>query len=99
MLTDFFSVHLENCLIGKNVVLNAKCRLTNCTVEGGYEISKDTQAKDEKFESFGLNDTLDNNSSVSYSGSESDDNSDDDEGSEYSDGRGDSDDDGLFDRS
>lgn len=88
---------MENCLIGKNVVINAKCRLNHCTIEGGYEVSKDTQAKDETFEGFELGENAAEDFELSYNGSDEDDDSD--EGSEYSEDQGDFDDDGLFDRS
>lgn len=87
---------MESCLIGKSAVINSKCRLTHCTVEGGYDVSKNTEAKNEIFQGFELDTGFENDMSVV---DDDDDEFSDEEESEYSDGQGESDDDGLFDRS
>lgn len=92
---------MESSLVGKDSIINAKCRLTHCTVEGGYEIARETQAKDEKFEGFELE--YDDGDDYSLR-DEAIEDSDEDEGSddsEYDDYQVEEfdDDDGLFDRS
>lgn len=92
-------VVLENCLIGRDAKVHTKVRLTSCTVEGGYVISKDSQAKNEVFEQLTMGDIGDEDFGI-YESSESDSESEESEEDEnYEEDEGDYSDDGLFDRS
>lgn len=87
--------------MGRGVKVHTKTRLVGCTIEGGYVIGKDSQAKNEVFEQLTMGDIgdedgfgiYDDEDSESQSeGSEEEEDAEEDDANDYGD-------DDLFDRS
>ncbi len=83
-------VVLENCIIGKDSIVHAKSRLTNCNIEGSYSVSKGSQIKGETLTNIYIEGQLEE-SSESESDSEDYDSYEEDFEDDYED-------DGLFER-
>lgn len=83
-------VVLENCIVGKDAIIHAKSRLTNCNIEGSYSVSKGSQIKGETLTNIYI-EGQEEESSESESDSEDYDSYEDDYEDEFED-------DGLFER-
>lgn len=97
-------VILENCLVGRKAIIRYRSRLTTCNVEANFEVSKQTQAKNETLQSLTMEGLIEEDESVALESSGSDDedsDEDSDEGEweeEEEDDEFDGDEDDLFER-
>ncbi|KAA8905961.1 hypothetical protein TRICI_005212 [Trichomonascus ciferrii] len=86
-------VVLENCLVGRKAVIRYRSRLTTCNVEANFDVSKQTQAKNETLQSLSMEGLVEDNESGLLDSDEESDEDDSDESGDWEESEEDDDED------